>query len=79
MNTHSNQSSELVKVCSTIVEKQQNALARLNSKNWRILIAKMHHNWRTRRQLNRLNDSQLKDLGLTSSDVYQEVHKPLWK
>lgn len=79
MKAHYNQSSELDTVCTVIAEKQKKTLAMLNSKNWRALLSKMHHNWKTRARLNQLNDAQLKDVGLTSSDVYQEVHKPLWK
>ncbi|MGO2234840.1 MAG: DUF1127 domain-containing protein [Marinomonas sp.] len=34
---------------------------------------------RTRSRLSYLNETQLKDIGLTAADVYHEVNKPLWK
>ncbi|MGO2513042.1 DUF1127 domain-containing protein [Marinomonas polaris] len=39
----------------------------------------MAHNWRTRSRLSRLDDAQLKDIGLTAADVEHEVRKPVWK
>ena len=32
-----------------------------------------------RNMLSQLSDSQLKDIGLTRSDVFQEIRKPFWK
>ena len=43
------------------------------------LIDKVHHNWRTRNQLGRLNQAALKDIGLSQTDVANELEKPLWK
>ncbi len=50
-----------------------------NKSTWKKLLAKIVHNWKTRSRLNALSNDQMKDLGLTSSDIYNEVHKPLWK
>ncbi len=43
------------------------------------IVLKMHHNWKTRNQLSHLTEAQLKDIGLTKCDVYEEVQKPIWK
>lgn len=43
------------------------------------LIRKINHNWRTRKQLSRLNQAALKDIGLSQTDVANELEKPLWK
>jgi uncharacterized protein YjiS (DUF1127 family) len=57
----------------------KNALAKLKENTWKQRLAKIAHNWRTRSRLSRLDDAQLKDIGLTAADVDHEVHKPLWK
>jgi uncharacterized protein YjiS (DUF1127 family) len=46
---------------------------------WKRLLQRIVHNWKTRSRLNSLSDAQMKDLGLTSSDIYNETNKPLWK
>ena len=56
-----------------------NTLAKLKANIWKQRLAKIAHNWRTRNRLSRLDDAQLKDLGLTAADVIQEVKKPVWK
>ncbi len=38
-------------------------------------IDRYHH----RKQLSQLSEHMLKDIGLTSADVYKEVSKPFWK
>jgi uncharacterized protein YjiS (DUF1127 family) len=35
--------------------------------------------WRDRRALDLLDDTALKDLGLTRGDVFREVEKPIWR
>jgi len=79
MKTYQAKSLELANQCSDSLQKVHHKIHVFSIKNGKRLLAKMHHNWKTRSQLQRLNDSQLKDLGLTSSDVYEEVHKPIWK
>jgi uncharacterized protein YjiS (DUF1127 family) len=54
-------------------------LDNLKQKPWKAIIKKIAHNWRTRNRLSRLNEAQLKDIGLTAADVDQEVRKPFWK
>lgn len=34
---------------------------------------------RQRRQLSRMDDYMLRDIGLSSADVEHEVHKPFWR
>ncbi len=46
---------------------------------WKQHLKRIAHNWRTRSRLNSLSDAQMKDLGLTSSDIYNETNKALWK
>lgn len=41
-------------------------------------LSRWHLNWRTRRQLARLPDFMLKDIGITRIDVEQEARKPFW-
>lgn len=43
-----------------------------------ILLA-WHERRRQRRQLAMMDDHMLRDLGLSSADVEQEVHKPFWR
>tara|TARA_R110001606_G_scaffold297311_1_gene445156 strand:- start:348 stop:590 length:243 start_codon:yes stop_codon:yes gene_type:complete len=62
-----------------ITSNCKNALAKLKANTWKQRLAKIAHNWRTRSRLSRLDDAQLKDLGLTAADVDQEVRKPVWK
>lgn len=54
-------------------------LDRLKVKAWRKTLAIIAHNWRTRSRLKTLNESQLKDIGLSAADVDHETRKPLWK
>lgn len=42
-------------------------------------IARWKHNRTTRHQLSHLDRRQLKDIGLSESDIYQELRKPFWK
>jgi uncharacterized protein YjiS (DUF1127 family) len=72
LNNHENNQLDITSSC-------KNALAKLKENTWKQRLAKIAHNWRTRSRLSQLNDAQLKDLGLTSADVEQEVNKPLWK
>ncbi|MGO2513040.1 DUF1127 domain-containing protein [Marinomonas polaris] len=62
-----------------ITSSCKNALAKLKANTLKQRLAKIAHNWRTRSRLSRLNEAQLKDLGLTAADVDQEVRKPVWK
>ncbi len=41
-------------------------------------ISRWHVNWRTRRQLARLPDFMLKDIGISRIDAEQEARKPFW-
>ncbi|MDI9246428.1 DUF1127 domain-containing protein [Marinobacter sp. CHS3-4] len=42
-------------------------------------ISRWYANWRTRRQLARLPDFMLKDIGVSRIDAEQEARKPFWK
>ena len=44
-----------------------------------LVIKRAQHNRRTRQQLARLNESQLKDIGMTKAETYEELNKPLWR
>ncbi|WOD07642.1 DUF1127 domain-containing protein [Marinomonas sp. GJ51-6] len=80
MKTHSSHESSVLESSNIKIEACcKSALDNLKKNTWRKLLAKIVHNWKTRSRLKTLSDAQLKDLGLTSSDVYNEVHKPLWK
>ena len=53
---------------------------------WRILAAQgiellmvWHERVRQRRQLQRLNDQMLRDIGLARADVEAEAAKPFWR
>ncbi|WP_110693569.1 DUF1127 domain-containing protein [Salinicola halophyticus] len=35
--------------------------------------------WRTRQQLARLDERQLKDIGLTPAQARRESHRPFWR
>jgi uncharacterized protein YjiS (DUF1127 family) len=72
MNNLENSQIEIANNC-------KNALAKLKTNTWKQRLAKIAHNWRTRSRLSRLDDAQLKDIGLTAADVDHEVNKPLWK
>lgn len=41
-------------------------------------VSRWHMNWRTRRQLARLPDFMLKDIGISRIDAEQEARKPFW-
>lgn len=85
MKTHSLHESSVLENSSINIEACcKNTLDNLKKSGWKKstwkkLLAKIVHNWKTRSRLNALSNDQMKDLGLTSSDVYNEVHKPLWK
>jgi uncharacterized protein YjiS (DUF1127 family) len=72
MNNLENSQIEIANNC-------KNALAKLKKNTWKQRLAKIAHNWRTRSRLSRLDDAQLKDIGLTAADVEHEVRKPVWK
>ncbi|GAB2588269.1 DUF1127 domain-containing protein [Nitrincola alkalisediminis] len=57
----------------------KSTLENLNEKPWKAIFKKIIRNSRTRRKLRQLDKTQLEDIGLTASDVEQEVNKPLWK
>ncbi|ETX09771.1 hypothetical protein MUS1_05860 [Marinomonas ushuaiensis DSM 15871] len=57
----------------------ENTLDTLTKKSLKPLFKKMLHNWKTRSRLHTLSESQMKDIGLTSVDIYNETNKPLWK
>lgn len=72
INNHENNQRDITSSC-------KNTLAKLKENTWKQRLAKITHNWRTRRRLNHLNEAQLKDIGLTAADVDHEVRKPVWK
>lgn len=72
MNNFENSQLDITSNC-------KNALAKLKENTWKQRLAKIVHNWRTRSRLSRLNEAQLKDIGLTAADVDHEVRKPVWK
>lgn len=43
------------------------------------LLSGWYTNWRTRRQLARLPDFMLKDIGVSQTEAEQESQKPFWK
>ena len=51
--------------------------------NWVKRAARLLHDWsqrsRQRRTLASLNDTALRDIGLTRDDVRREVAKPFWQ
>ncbi|MGO2234838.1 MAG: DUF1127 domain-containing protein [Marinomonas sp.] len=69
-----------IKNCQVdIANDCKQTLAKLKENTWKQRLSKVAHNWRTRSRLSRLNEAQLKDIGLTAADVDHEVRKPLWK
>lgn len=42
-------------------------------------ISRYRHNYRTRRQLLKLNDTALKDIGISRAEALQEAKKPFWR
>ncbi|WP_425642892.1 DUF1127 domain-containing protein [Marinomonas gallaica] len=62
-----------------VASNERYTLGKIKINAWKQLFKKVAHNWRTRSRLHMLNESQLKDIGLTAADVDQETHKPLWK
>lgn len=52
----------------------QNRMEKRRSHPWR----QWYITWRTRRQLARLPDVMLKDIGVSRSEAEQEAHKPFW-
>jgi uncharacterized protein YjiS (DUF1127 family) len=53
-----------------------------NSRSWLIAMSDKIEAFvaaaRQRRQLQRLDDHMLKDIGLSRADVHRELHRPLW-
>lgn len=47
-------------------------------KGWVRRLNQWYINWRTRRQLARLPDFMLKDIGVARSEAEQEAKKPFW-
>ena len=43
------------------------------------LSKRIGHNLRTRKQLSQLSDVELKDIGITKADVYEELKKHPWQ
>ena len=72
MNILTNRQLDISQCCKATLDN-------LKEKPWKTIIKKIAHNWRTRSRLSRLNEAQLKDIGLTAADVDHEVNKPLWK
>ncbi|MEO1192110.1 MAG: DUF1127 domain-containing protein [Pseudomonadota bacterium] len=44
---------------------------------WLLLV--WQERWREREHLAGLDDRMLRDLGLTRSEVYKEIQKPVWR
>ena len=42
-------------------------------------IRQWYQNWRTRRALQELDSTQLKDIGISRSEAAEEVAKPFWR
>ncbi|ADZ93148.1 DUF1127 domain-containing protein [Marinomonas mediterranea] len=66
-------------VCKERLEKAHPSQSKTRVQRVLNMIARVHHNWRTRSQLAKLDDAALKDIGVMRSDAYNELHKPLWK
>tara|TARA_R110001592_G_scaffold18520_16_gene76738 strand:+ start:1982 stop:2224 length:243 start_codon:yes stop_codon:yes gene_type:complete len=62
-----------------INEASINTLDKFKGKPWRNYFEKIVHNWKTRQVLRTLNESQMKDIGLTSASIDNEINKPWWK
>jgi len=62
-----------------ISESSINTLDKFKGKPWRNHFEKIVHNWKTRQALRTLSESQIKDIGLTSTDINNEINKPWWK
>ncbi|MBJ7539773.1 DUF1127 domain-containing protein [Marinomonas transparens] len=75
MTTHlsNHHDADLISQCCQRIEKK------LTFKNVLAKLRKAYRNWRTRRQLMTISETDMKDLGLTRSDVYHEIEKPFWK
>jgi uncharacterized protein YjiS (DUF1127 family) len=43
------------------------------------LLQEWRERYRQRRQLAGMDDYMLRDIGLSSADVDQEIHKPFWR
>lgn len=43
------------------------------------LLAVWHERTRRRRELSRMPDYLLRDMGITRADVDREIHKPFWR
>ncbi|MEQ8653640.1 MAG: DUF1127 domain-containing protein [Kiloniellales bacterium] len=43
------------------------------------LILCWQERWLQRRRLEQMDDSFLRDIGLTRADIHQEVRKPFWQ
>ena len=43
------------------------------------LIARWHFRWQSRRQLEAMDDHQLRDIGLSPEQVRHETRKPFWR
>ena len=46
---------------------------------WRQRLTDWRTNWRTRRELVKLDQHQLKDIGISRVDALAESNKPFWK
>ncbi|EAQ63062.1 hypothetical protein MED121_03711 [Marinomonas sp. MED121] len=55
-----------------------NALEKIIN-HFSLSIKRIQHNRRTRQHLMTLNEYQLKDIGITKAEAYEELKKPLWK
>lgn len=62
-----------------INEHSTNTLDKFKGKPWGSRFQQIVHNWKTRKKLRTLNLSQLKDIGLTSDDIENEISKAWWK
>lgn len=79
MTAKINQLGDLPDELTVIEQCCRQALAKISAPNFKNTFQKIRHNWRTRHQLSQLSEAQLKDVGLTKIDVYQERQKPLWR
>lgn len=80
MNTCLEQAVDNIKNSPLNINKHStNTLDKFKGLPWRSRFQQIVHNWKTRQTLSTLNVSQLKDIGLTSDDIENEISKAWWK
>jgi uncharacterized protein YjiS (DUF1127 family) len=48
-------------------------------RRWLAMVKVAWRRWHSRNLLSQLDDSMLKDIGLTRADVWYETRKPFWR